>query len=568
MDVGIRRVIEGTPVLKLKLYDQKGVMKYSSNMKDIKFGDGDDLQVINKVNLITLDVIKNRKPFASYNFRTVFDDGEREYYDRYIMSVYLPAKSRNSEKIGGVVEIYYDVTDIINSFMSNRNVSNAILACTGLVLVILIGYLIKRAEKESQYKYLQREKYLNLIKHKNQDLIRKTKELRKIKERAERLVDEKSAFLSRMSHELRTPMNAVIGLTDLVMRTSLTDKQKGYVNAIQSSGSMLLDITDEILTIGRLETGCLELKSQKFVIREVIENVIEVLGNRAASHKIELLCDCDFFTQTTVIGDPVRLRQILLNLVSNAIRHTDAKGNVLIKVIHNKGNFGSEHYHFEVSDTGVGISEDDQRRIFAAYCHLNITTKSREKNTGLGLAICKRLVEVMNGAIGVDSSPGNGATFWFKLPLHTGHSSQSIDKNIESKLPKNSRILVVMENLEAANNIQVMLGSFGGSLDIVNTYNEAVEFIEKSFVELKPYSLFIVDARINEECGIRLSKHIRTYSALDKVSIVIMVPISESLGKGVISNISKTVCINKPVLPSRLIKLVFDLHANNTVKEP
>ena len=555
----INQILIGTPVLKLKLYDPQGRMRYSSDIDDMMNGDKDDLRVTNKINMIALDVVKTRQPVSSYRFRNEFNDGKTIYKDRYIFSAYLPAFSPSLDMVEGVVEIYYDITGVIRNFNTVRFVSNSIMALSGLLLFLLLAYLIVRNDKISRKKASEREKYLSQIKDKNNSLNEKNKELTLIKERVEKNAAEQFAFMSRMGHELRTPMNAVIGLTDLLLQTSLTNKQRGYIDAIQSSGNVLLDITDEILTIGRLEIGYLEIKNQSFLLRDVIEDVLEVMGNRAYKQGVELFCDYTPEIDKYVTGDPVRLRQLLINLVGNAVKYTK-EGSVSIHVNNVKGKPGIQHYRFEVRDTGVGIKKEDFGKIFAAYCHLNYSSKSFSKNTGLGLAISKRLVEAMNGVIGVESEVGVGSVFWFKLPLTTHQEMQSDLPDIRRSVPENAKILVVAQGKTFGNSLQTSLHrQFGVEIDLVHTIAEAHQYIEKSFVDINPYSLFLVDYSVQGECGVKFAKEIRQHAAFDNSYIVMMIPISESLQTGVASGIEKLTCINKPLLPGKLRSLIANL---------
>ncbi|MDH5652909.1 MAG: ATP-binding protein [Gammaproteobacteria bacterium] len=554
----IDSILEGTPALKLKLFDTIGRMRYSSNKKDIIYGDGDDLRVENKINLAALDVIKSNVPFSSYRFRKEFDAGERIYFNKYIISIYMPAYMPDKESVAGVVEIYYDVSNIVNEYNRNIIFSWMTLFLTGVVLFLLIGHLIWRNERITIRREIDREKYLQMIKNKNRELVHLTKEVTATQERTEKISAERSAFIARISHDLRTPMNAVIGLTDLIMRTNLSDKQRGYINAIQSSGNILLDITDEILTIGRLETGYLEIKEQPYTISEVIENVLEVMGNRAYRKGLELFCDFTPELENIVVGDPSRLRQILLNLIGNAIKYTD-QGYIKIHVKHVKGSFGAHHYRFEVIDTGIGINKEDQGRIFAAYCHLDKSSKTGSDHTGLGLAITKRLIEAMNGVIGVDSAEGQGATFWFKLPLHT----ESVVENTENTILFNGvRCLALIPHRQKGQSVENLLSCWGIECDLAASRAISDIYIEKSFINIKPYNLFILDAVLDDGCGIELARKIRKHAAFNNSLIVLMVPISHNLQEGLVSGIRNTVCINKPVLAGKLKKLLYNVFGN------
>lgn len=559
----INQILIGTPVLKLKLYDTQGQMRYSSDKDDMVNGDKDDLKVENHKNMIALEVVNRKKPVSSYRYRNEFDDGKTIYKDRYIFSAYLPAFSPSLDIVEGVVEVYYDITSVIKNFNAVRFVSNSLMAVSGFLLFLLLAYLIIRYDKISRKKASEREKYLAKIKESNADLNDKNKEMTLIKERVEKNAEEQLAFMSRMGHELRTPMNAVIGLTDLLLRTNLTNKQRGYIDAIQSSGNVLLDITDEILTVGRLELGYLEIKKQKFLLRNVIEDVLEVMGNRAYKQGLELFCEYTPDIDRYVTGDPVRLRQLLLNLVGNAVKYTN-EGAVSIHVNKIDGRSGIQHYRFEVRDTGIGIKNEDFGKIFAAYCHLDYSSKSFSKNTGLGLAISKRLVEAMNGVIGVESKVGEGSLFWFKLPLVTGKQASNENSNITDSISDDTKLLIVADSKLHGKNIQSTLNSqLGIKTDLAGSVEEVRNYIEQSFVDIEPYTMFLIDSSIQGQSGIALAKEIRNHSALDKSYIVMMVPISDSLQIGVAGEIDKLTCINKPLLPGKLRSLVLGILAKD-----
>jgi CheY-like chemotaxis protein/HPt (histidine-containing phosphotransfer) domain-containing protein len=217
-----------------------------------------------------------------------------------------------------------------------------------------------------------------------------------------------------------------------------------------------------------------------------------------------------------------------------------------------------------VRDTGVGIKKEDFGKIFAAYCHLNYSSKSFSKNTGLGLAISKRLVEAMNGVIGVESEVGAGSVFWFKLPL-PAHEDMDTDRfDIRKSIPENAKILVVAQGEAFGTSVQVSLHEqFGVEVDLVHTIDKARQFIEKSFVDINPYSLFLIDYSVKGDCGVKFAQEIRQHTAFDNSYIVLMIPISESLQTGVASGIEKLTCINKPLLPGKIRSLIPGLLAKD-----
>ncbi len=256
------------------------------------------------------------------------------------------------------------------------------------------------------------ERTVNLA-NANRELQQAIAEATSAKESAERASSAKSEFLARMSHEIRTPMNGVMGMAELLQGTELSGRQRRLAQIITRSAEGLLEIINDILDFSKIEAGKLELETIEFGLREVIEETIEILGVRARAKGMELKCVIESSVPAAVRGDPVRLRQVLVNLAGNAIKFTES-GEVAVRV---RAVDAGGQLRFEVTDTGIGISQDAQAQIFSAFSQADSFTTRKYGGTGLGLAICRQLVGLMGGEIGVHSTLNRGSTFWFEVRL-------------------------------------------------------------------------------------------------------------------------------------------------------
>ncbi len=329
----------------------------------------------------------------------------------------------------------------------------------------------------------------------------------------------KAAFLATISHELRTPMNGVIGMTSLLMDTALAPEQRSYAETIRQCGEALLQLINDVLECSKIEAGKLELESIEFNLRTTVEDVLKQFAERAESKGLELTCLIHAAVPTGLRGDPGRLRQVLTNLLGNAIKFTE-HGDVTVQVYLEEETEGDALLRFDVTDSGIGISQETQAKLFQPFVQADSTTTRRYGGTGLGLSISKQLIELMGGQIGVKSAPDRGSTFWCTARFPKQPSS------VSAILPmadlQGHRVLIVDDNESNRLILHHLVSGWGMQDVLAEDAASAVTHIEEAYRHGAPFDCAIVDVVMPGKDGLQLAAELQRLSSAASMRIIVM----------------------------------------------
>ena len=563
----LRNLTDGLPVLKIKIYNLDGLTVYSSQASQM----GEDKSG-NPGFLMARD---DSLPASKLSFRDSFSAFSGAVENRDLVETYVAVHGEDGT-VEGVLELYSDVTPLMDRLNRNTTlyVSITLLVFAGLYGVLLI--IVRRADRILEAQYFKLEENEKNIQVKNAALESEIAEreqveaaLRTAKEAAESANRSKSEFLAVVSHEVRTPMNGVLGMAGLLLDSDLKQEQWEYAQTIQESGKCLMAIINDILDFSKAEAGEIKLEDRDFGLVPLVDTVLELLGPEATAKGIDLAGHMGPGIPKDLRGDDGRIRQILLNLVGNAVKFTKSGGVALeVSVDGNPSPTAGVTLRFTVTDTGGGIPTEALEKIFGAFAQADSSTTRQFGGTGLGLAISEKLVTLMGGQIGVESEVGKGSRFWFTAPLNNSSRLAGDWRNDLSESLRGRRVLVV----DGADTVRLALEKQLNALELdVTSAPDAETGLSCLRMTAKggvPFDIVILDHMMPLANGKSLAKRIHEDGELNFGSLILSPSSGQIDSDPAARELGFEAVLPRPLRPGLLLKCLNGLGEENAAAKP